>query len=320
MTRKGPSPTRRRPGPGGRRRARNGAFTLVLGGGGARGFAHAGVLRALEHDGMAPAALVGVSMGAVVAVAYALRDDWYEALLELDLAAFPGPLPSWTPPPAAALRWRRRLALLVAGWDLLAHWGLGQRSVGAVHEALGLLTGHRRLEEARPPVVVCATDLITGGRTLLDRGDAARAAYASAALAGIFPPLARHGRLLADGAYVDLAPVDAARAFRHPVVAVDAGQSLTGSEVHNGLQVLLRAVEICQGAHAHLRFQEADIVLRPTFRRPIDTLDLGARRESVAAGVRAVRRARAELGELATRHESGPPPSPAPTSRKDPRS
>lgn len=295
----------------GRRRPPDVPFTLVLGGGGARGFAHAGVLRALEHDGLEPAALVGVSMGAIVAVAYAFREDWYEALLDLDLTAFPGPLPSWTPPPAPVLRWRRRLALLSAGWDLLAHWGLGQRSAGALHEALDRLTRHRRLEEATLPVVLCATDLATGERVLLDRGDAARAAYASAALAGVFPPLVRHGSLLADGAYVDLAPVDAARAFGHPVVAVDAGQSLTGGDVDSGLRALVRAVEICQSAHAHLRFQEADLLLRPVFRRPIDILELAARRECVAAGARSVRRARASLARLLTGGASGPPPPPS---------
>lgn len=50
-------------------------FTLVLAGGGARGYAHAGVLRALEFHGMRPSALVGVSMGAIVAVTYALREE-----------------------------------------------------------------------------------------------------------------------------------------------------------------------------------------------------------------------------------------------------
>jgi len=57
-------------------------FTLILGGGGARGFAHAGVLHALERRGWAPSAIVGVSMGAVVAAAYALRTDWYRAVMD----------------------------------------------------------------------------------------------------------------------------------------------------------------------------------------------------------------------------------------------
>ena len=66
-------------------------FALVLSGGGARGFAHVGVLRALEARGLRPAAVVGVSMGAVVATTYALRDDWYSALLAMDTRAFTRP-------------------------------------------------------------------------------------------------------------------------------------------------------------------------------------------------------------------------------------
>jgi len=61
-------------------------FGIVLAGGGARGFAHVSVLRALEHDGLVPSVVVGVSMGAVVGVTYATRDDWYDALLSVDIA------------------------------------------------------------------------------------------------------------------------------------------------------------------------------------------------------------------------------------------
>ena len=52
---------------------------LVFAGGGARGFAHAGVLRALRQSGCEPSVMVGVSMGAVVAATFALNPDWYVA-------------------------------------------------------------------------------------------------------------------------------------------------------------------------------------------------------------------------------------------------
>ena len=62
---------------------------LVFAGGGARGFAHAGVLRALRQSGCEPSVLVGVSMGAVVATTYALNPDWYAALKAIDISGFP---------------------------------------------------------------------------------------------------------------------------------------------------------------------------------------------------------------------------------------
>jgi predicted acylesterase/phospholipase RssA len=67
-------------------------FALVLVGGGARGFAHVGVLRALANSGYRPDRIVGVSVGALVGVAYARRVDWYRAVVEINLDGFPGPV------------------------------------------------------------------------------------------------------------------------------------------------------------------------------------------------------------------------------------
>jgi NTE family protein len=114
----------------------------------------------------------------------------------------------------------------------------------------------------------------------------------------VLPPLRRGDQLLCDGVYADIAPIDVARSFGYPaVVAVDAGQAQI-SEIRNGYQALTRAIEICQMTHAHLHFQEADLVLAPTFARTIDTLDFSARRECTAAGVRAVRHNYAALRQL----------------------
>lgn len=283
-------------------------FALVLAGGGARGFAHVGVLRALEAQGLVPGAIVGVSMGAVVGVTYALRADWYPALLGMDTHALPRPMRRL---PGERLTVRQRLRRTLAYprglKQLVFGWGIGVPALGAGKTLLRGLTQGRTLEDARPPVAVSTTDLRSGERYVLRTGDAAEAVYASAALAGVLPPLVRDGRLLADGAYADLAPIDVARAFGLPVViAVDPGQDLVAADVRTGYQAVLRATEVCHLRHADHRFAEADLVLRPTFRRSIDTLDFGARRECVAAGAWAVRRQRPALAHLLAL-----PPSPA---------
>ena len=64
-------------------------FALVLSGGGGRGLCHAGVLRALEHYGFRPDAIVGVSMGAIVGVTYALNPNWYSALVNMNTQGLP---------------------------------------------------------------------------------------------------------------------------------------------------------------------------------------------------------------------------------------
>lgn len=276
------------------------SFALVLGGGGARGYAHVGVLRGLELLGLRPSALVGVSMGAVVAACWALRRNWREALMAMDTDAFPSPLgagaigaPSWL------RRWRSWLRTTRATWDMFVGWGVGSAAVPAGMQVLRKVIGGDRLEDARVPLAVVATDLRSGERVVLSSGDAAEAVYASAALAGVLPPQKRGDRLLVDGAYADIAPVDVAHGFGLPVViAVDPGQALQTRKPRTGYEALLRAVEVCQMTHAHLRFAEADLVLRPQFRRTIDTLEFSARRECVGAGLLAVRRCRRDLATL----------------------
>jgi NTE family protein len=275
-------------------------FTLVLSGGGARGFAHVGVLRVLEAYGYMPSSLVGVSMGAVVGVTYSLRDDWYTALLEADTSGFPDPLPSRSESRGHLLQQTRILGTyLHALRDLALGWGVGMHALGEGEMFLRTLTQDRDLEDGRVPIAVCATDLHSGERVLIRSGDAARAAYASSALAGVLPPLEESGKLLADGAYADIAPIDVARDYGNPIViAVDPGQLQEAKEIRNGLQAIMRAFDICHTRHADLRFEAADLVLRPVFRRAIDALDFDASRECIAAGMRVARDHRGRLEEL----------------------
>jgi NTE family protein len=275
-------------------------FTLVLAGGGARGFAHVGVIRALEHEGLHPSGIVGVSMGAIVAATYSLRDDWYSALRSVDTGGFPQDVHGEPDRTRLGPRIRAAVGKAHTAWNMLTGWGAPESVKEAGDAVLRDLLGARLLEEGRVPVTVCATDLLSGSRVELDSGPASDAVYASSALAGVLPPVKSSGRLLVDGVYSDIAPVDIARAMEAPVViAVDAGQS-SGSEaeINNGLQAVLRAMEICHLRHADLRMGEADFVVRPLFSRHIDVLDFGARRECMVAGVRAVRRASPDIQAL----------------------
>ena len=155
-------------------------------------------------------------------------------------------------------------------------------------------------------MVVCATDLRSGARIPFRDGPAAAAVYASSALAGVLPPATEGDHVLADGAYADIAPVDLARPLGPEVViAVDPGQVSGAGAITNGLQAVMRAMEICHYTHARLRLREADLVLRPRFRRFIDVLDFTSGRECVAAGVRAVRGQEHEIEALL---RAGPAP------------
>lgn len=281
------------------------SFALVLSGGGARGYAHAGVLKVLDRYGYRPSAVVGVSMGAVIGTAWAARSDWYETLLALDTEMFPDPVGQHEGRRSFFERIRRTYSYARTAEELLFSWGPGTRVLEEGRSFLQALIGPGRLEELAVPVAVCATDLRSGERVVLRSGEATTAVYASSALAGVLPPLPHDGGLLADGAYSDVAPIDVARTMgADRVIAVDPGQLLPAPTIGNGLQAVLRAMEICHRKHADLRFEEADLVLRPRFRRPVDTLDFEARRECIAAGMREARaekdRLRVLLGQKLT--------------------
>lgn len=275
-------------------------FSLVLAGGGVRGFSHAGVLHALETKGYRPEAIVGVSMGAVMGTTYALRDDWYSALVGMDTSQFPKPIFPQHRRQSSYWQWLwDRYTYLRLTLAFTLGWGIGEKLMARGKSTLENITREQNLEDARIPLAVCATDLSTGSRVTLRSGPAVDALMASVSIAGIFPPQRRGNKLLVDGVYADIAPVDVARDFSPSLVlVVDPTQSLVSTDIKNGFQAILRAVEICQMRHADLRFGEADYVLRPKFSRTIDTLEFDAKRECIAAGIHAVRRDESKLKKL----------------------
>lgn len=179
-------------------------FSLALGSGGARGFAHAGVLDVLDRQGLHPSAIAGTSMGALVGALYAAGVAPARMAEALELLDF------------------KRVVSVTA-------LKLGPESV---------LTADRfeaRLREALPatfaelrvPFACVATDVVTGERVVMSGGDLPMAVRASMSIPVLFEPVRRGGRLLVDGGVVDPVPVEAARALGgDPVVAVDVGALL----------------------------------------------------------------------------------------------
>lgn len=151
---------------------------VALGGGSARGYAHIGVLAALERRGLRPDVLVGTSFGAVIGALYALGHS--PAQLRQD-----------------AERMRRRDVLPRIVDVGLARGALfaGRRLEAYFHG----LVGDARIEELPRTLAVVATDVDSGERVVLRTGPLARALRASASLPGLFAPVAWEGRRLIDG-------------------------------------------------------------------------------------------------------------------------
>jgi NTE family protein len=168
---------------------------LVLGSGAARGFAHIGVMRALQAHGIKPDIIVGTSMGALVGGCYGTN--------QLDT------LEDW----ARSLTMRRIISYLdvrIGGSGLIE----GDRLANRLHDAIGEAT----IENLPIRFAAIATEIGTGHEVWLTHGSLSLAVRASYALPGIFPPVHLGGRWLVDGALVNPVPVSAARALGARVV------------------------------------------------------------------------------------------------------
>ncbi len=165
-------------------------FGVALGGGGARGWCHVGVLRALEANGRSPGGAAGCSMGALVGAA------WAAGKLE------------------ALEVWARGLtrAQVLSYVDL----GLGQGGIvagRAVWRILDHLEVPERIEDLDRPLVLLATDMETGREIWIADGDLRAAVRASIAIPGVFRPYRIEGRWLLDGGLTNPVPVSAVRAL-----------------------------------------------------------------------------------------------------------
>lgn len=163
---------------------------LALGGGAARGWAHIGVIRALDEAGIHPDVVSGCSIGAVVGGCYAAGR--LDALAEF----------------ALSLTRRRVLGLLdprLSGAGLIGGDRLRRR--------LARDLGDRRIEDLPVGFAAVATELGTGREVWLSRGPLIEALRASYALPGLFAPVPLDGRLLMDGTLVNPVPVTLARAM-----------------------------------------------------------------------------------------------------------
>ncbi|RDC73467.1 hypothetical protein DLJ49_07870 [Rhodovulum sp. 12E13] len=165
-------------------------FGVALGGGGARGWCHVGVLRALQEKGHAPGGAAGCSMGALVGAAWAAGK-----LAELE-------------------EWARGLtrAQVLSYVDL----GLGQGGLvagRAVWRILDDLDVPERIEELDRPLILLATDMETGREIWISDGDLRAAVRASISIPGVFRPHRIDGRWLLDGGLVNPVPISAVRAL-----------------------------------------------------------------------------------------------------------
>lgn len=212
---------------------------LALGAGGARGFAHVGVLQVLEKMGIEIDLIAGSSMGSLVGALYCtgMETRYIESL---------------------AVNLKRR------------HWidftvpKVGFVSGARIMEMIRFLTKGMNLEDLKIPLAVVATDVEKGERVVFREGPIYQAVRGSISIPGIFVPHRYQDRLLVDAGVIDRVPINVAREMGADIViAVDVGLFEKEAKVSSIFDVIFQSIEIMEREILRTRILNADVIIRP---------------------------------------------------------
>lgn len=249
---------------------------LALGGGAARGFAHIGVIKALEAQGIRPDLVTGTSAGAVVAALYATGMNGFE-LNKLALTMDEATIADW------ALPFGTRFG----------GWLKGE----ALQNYVNRLVNNRPIEAMKLPLGIVATDLQSGKAILFRRGNTGQAVRASSSVPGVFQPVSIAGHDYVDGGLVEPVPVDSARAMGADfVIAVNISADPASQKNAGQSGVLLQTTAIMGQSINNLALARADVVIRPEL-ADMGGSDFGSRNRAILAGEQATAAVLASLRE-----------------------
>lgn len=245
---------------------------LALGGGAARGFAHVGVIQALEEAGIKVDLVVGTSAGSLVAAIFASGKNAAQ-LQQTALAMEEAEITDWT----------------------LPFFGKGVLRGEALARYVNAQVGGKLIENMALPLGVVATDLRTGQGILFQRGDTGAAVRASSAVPSVFNPVKIGNAEYVDGGLVSPVPVRYARQMGADIViAVDISSAPEGNSADNQLQILLQTFAIMGQSINSFELKDADIVVRPAL-VGVKSGDFTAKRRAMEAGKLAMANAMAQL-------------------------
>jgi NTE family protein len=240
---------------------------LALGGGGARGMAHIGVLKALEEEGLAADFVAGTSVGSLIGALYCCGFSWRQ-LNEL----------------ARSTDWSDLVAITVPKMGLI--------KTGKLERLIDRLAGGRSIEDLPVPFRAVATDITRGQEVVLERGLVSRAVQASSAIPGIFEPVRWEGLLLVDGGLLANVPVHVARDMgAQVVIAVDlAADRARNRDPENILDVMIYTLSILIHGQSQGGAAAADVPVAPDL-AGFSFRDLSHLEEMIGRGEAAMRAA-----------------------------
>lgn len=251
-----------------------GGICLALGGGGARGFAHVGVLAVLQRQEVPVRAIVGTSSGAIAGAGYALGyhpDQMVERVLEFagsPLANDPRVRAMVSEAQGEVCRsLGDRVGRLFCKGRLLKNLVLDHSVLGLDYfrAVVAFFLPDVMIESCRIPFAAVATDVRTGRTVIIDKGPLREAVVASSAVPGVAPAVRHQGHALVDGGVCSLVPIlEARRLGLRRLVAVCVDRAIVSDALPKvGLELYLRAGDIQAALLSELMLKQADLVLRP---------------------------------------------------------
>jgi len=285
---------------------------LVLGGGGARGFAHVAVLRELERLRVPVDCIAGTSMGAIVGGLYASGMDADALEREMRALDWAAVFRDRTDRPDRSFRRKRDddLALLPAkpgignsGIKLPAGVLSGERVMLLLERLTQPVGFSRDFDQLPIPYRAVATDLNTGQAVVIGEGNLAQAMRASLSIPGAFKPVVIGERVLVDGGLANQLPVDVVRAMGADIViAVDVGTPLAKLDESAGLLQIIDQISgfmTVGGTEAQVRtLGESDVLVRPALGADVGTADFDKFEQALRIGKESLDAVRPRLAAL----------------------
>ncbi len=217
---------------------------LALGGGATLGAAHIGVLKAIEEMSIDVHCISGTSIGAYIAALYAFEisisdiEDEISGLDWLDISSF---------------------SLVKLKFGLLTNDKLG--------DSIEKLLGDVRIEDARIPLAIVATDIANCKKIVLTEGSLSQAVMASTSVPGIFSPVEIGDQMLVDGGLVENVPVSPLRELGAGIiVGVDLNADRSYRKPDDLVDVLINSIDLAIDNATQLQTSKADLVISPKLR------------------------------------------------------
>lgn len=252
---------------------------VALGGGGARGLAHLGAIKALREADIQVERIVGTSIGSLVGAAAAFDTDIDELCLRvLEFVGSPefktkqeslfGANPDPTGRSSSGiLAWYDRLRNYLWAQQLV-HRVFGRRSIlpgKILEDIIARLVPDVDITQTKIPLSIVTVDLLSGQTIVLERGSLRKAIAASAAIPGIFPPVNWDNKLLCDLGVIDSLPGELSQSYASElVIGIDVGPNQERIEsCDSALHILLRMDEIAERFARRRSRQAVDLLIRP---------------------------------------------------------